>query len=83
MEYEQATGALEVEALLRRIADDVSKGEVLVDKMTIVPLPELKATVNIEEEPEENLSTVVLNLQHFRHHGGSGAVERELSHPGD
>ncbi|MGO9343105.1 MAG: hypothetical protein ACLP6E_11405 [Acidimicrobiales bacterium] len=86
MQYEQVTGAPAVEALLRRIADGVSKGEVQIDDVAIVPLPTLEATVSVEDEDgraEENVSTVVLRLTRFRHTGGPVAVERELSHPGD
>ncbi len=83
MQYEQATGAVTVESLLRRIADGISKGGVEIGGLTIVPLPALEAAVSIEDESSENLASVVVRLTHFRHIGGPGAVERELAHPGD
>jgi hypothetical protein len=83
MQYEQVKGALGVAALLRRIADGVSTGEVEIDGVTIASLPTVEATVCVEEGPGENLAAVVLRLTRFRHTDGTSAVERELAHPGD
>ena len=82
MQYEQATGALATEALLRRIADGLAKGEVEVGDVKIVPVPQFGMTVSVEDESEENLAAVILRLTPFRHISGPVAVERELSHPG-
>lgn len=83
MQYEQATGAPAVEALLRRLADGISKGEVELGGVTVTPLPALEATVSVEDESEENLAAVVVRLTRLRHTGSPVAVERELAHPGD
>lgn len=83
MQYEQVRGAPAVEALLRRIADGVARGELEIDGATVASLPTLEATVSVEKESGENSSAVVLRLTRFRHSDGSIAVEREMAHPGD
>jgi hypothetical protein len=82
MEYERAEGAAAVEALFRRVADGIAKGELDVAGLNIACHPKLEASVSVGGDARGKLTSVVLRLTRFGHIDRPTALHTELSHPG-